>query len=90
MKDQVPRVVAHCLASLTNFLENCTPEYIQPHFQYLYQCIMENLNNGISFVREACLSALSALAEGSESLFDPHYDEVMKIVFTILENSQQP
>lgn len=38
---------------------------------------MEYLKNGISFVKEASLSTLSALAEGSDDLFEPHYNDVM-------------
>lgn len=44
---------------------------------------MYHLKNGISFVQEACLSTLSALAEGSEELFNPHYDEVTNLIFMV-------
>ena len=74
LDDQVPRVVAHCLASLTNFLENSTTEEIQPHFQTILAKIDYHLHNNIAFVKEACLSSISALAEGSGELFLPHYD----------------
>lgn len=74
-------MVAHCLASLTNFLEHCSPDYIKSSFNYIYENIMTHLRNGISFVREACLSTLSALAEGSDELFDPHYNDVINLIF---------
>lgn len=90
LDDKAPRVVAHCLASLTNFLEQCKPDYILPHFELLYKKIMIYLDQGISFVKEACLSALSALAEGAEKLFEPFYNDVMKLIFVIFEQSHQP
>jgi len=36
------------------------------------------------------LSTLSALAEGAEKLFEPHYNDVMGIIFHIFEQSHQP
>lgn len=65
-------------------------EYVQNHFEFIYKKILHHLNHGISFVKEGCLSALSALAEGAEDLFEPYYNEVMGIIFLILEQSHQP
>ena len=39
------------------------------------------LKNGIAFVKEASFSTLSALAEGSDTLFENVYDEVMNTIF---------
>ena len=50
---------------MTNFLDESEEEQIAPHFNIIFQKIMYHLENGISFVKEACLSALSALAEGA-------------------------
>jgi hypothetical protein len=51
---------------------------------------MFHLDHGISFVKEACLSTLSALAEGAQTLFEPYYNDVMGIIFHIFEQSHQP
>lgn len=48
---------------------------------------MYHLNNGISFVKEACLSTLSALAEGAQKLFEPYYNDVFNLIFMIFEQS---
>lgn len=83
LKDNVPRVVAHCMAAMTNFLEHSTPKQISPHFNYIYEKIQFWLQNGITFVKEACLNVLSALAEGSGELFNPYYDQSMNILLSI-------
>lgn len=41
-------------------------------------------------MKEASLSALSALAEGSQNLFDPHYDEVINLIFQVFQQSHNP
>lgn len=88
LNDSVPRVVAHALASLTNFLENSNSVQIQPHFQFLYERIIFWVQNGISYVKEASLSTLSALCEGSGEMFFPVYDQTMNIIFNILTHSK--
>lgn len=83
LEDPVPRVVSHALASMTNFLEHCTPQILKNHFQYIYEKILFWLQNGITFVKESCLSCLSALAEGSGELFFPFIDQTMKILLEV-------
>lgn len=51
---------------------------------------MIQLKNGISFVKEACLSALSALAEGAPKLFEPYYNDVFNLIFQVFEHSHNP
>lgn len=87
LSDPVPRVVAHCLASLTNFLENSTKEQLAPHFQLLYTKMIGWLTEGICFVKEAALSAISALCEGAPELFEQAVDPLMEIIFNILKNA---
>ncbi len=86
LKDNVPRVVAHALAALTNFLENADPDQIKDHFNFLYEQINFHLQNGILFVKEATLSTLSALAEGSRDLFLPYYNNVLALIINILKD----
>ena len=88
LNDPVPRVVAHALASLTNFLENANSAQIEPHFIFIYQRIMYSLENSISFVKEACLSALSALCEGAGELFYSVYDQAMTTIFAVFAQSK--
>lgn len=83
LEDPVPRVVSHALASMTNFLEHCTPQILKNHFQYIYEKILYWLQNGITFVKESCLSCLSALAEGSGELFFPFIEQTMKILLEV-------
>ena len=89
LEDTTPRVVAHCLAAMTNFLEHSTPNQIRPHFNYIYTKIQFWLQNGITFVKEACLNVLSALAEGSGELFHPYYDQSMNILLSIFSTDQK-
>lgn len=87
LDDPVPRVVAHCMASLTNFLENSTKDQIAPYIQALYSKIYNWILNGSSFVKEAALSAMSALFEGSPQLMVDQIDQLMSVVFTILQKA---
>lgn len=90
LKDSVPRVVAHSLAAMSNFLEYSTKEQIAPHFETLFTGIYHWLSNGICFVREASLSALSAMCEGAPEFFTPHLDQLMQVAFSILKTANQP
>jgi hypothetical protein len=88
LNDPVPRVVAHALASLTNFLENANSVQVAPNFNFLYERLMFWLANGINYVREACLSTLSALCEGSGDLFFPVYDQAMGAIFGVFATAK--
>lgn len=88
LNDPVPRVVAHALASLTNFLENATKDQIGANFSFIYERIMFWLANGIGYVKEACLSVLSALCEGSGDLFFPVYDQTMIAIFQVFAQAK--
>lgn len=90
LDDNIPRVVAHALAALTNFLESSSNEQIQPYFETLCQKIIHWLMNGIVYVREACLSTLSALCEGAPDLFRSVLDQVINTVFTVLRSIDKP
>lgn len=90
LDDPIPRVVAHALASLTNFLENSNSAQVAPFFDHLYAKIMHWLANGIGYVKEASLSTLSALCEGSGDLFFAKYDETMMALFAVFEQAKSP
>lgn len=90
LDDPVPRVVAHSLAAFTNFLESCNSEQVAPYFTTLYQKIIGLLLNGIVYVKEACLSTLSALCEGAPDLFKPTLPEILGLIFNVLEAANKP
>ena len=88
LSDPVPRVVAHSLACLTNFLESAPEEVVQPHFGFLFDRICFWLEHGIGYVKESCFSTLAALCESSPNNFKAAYDPSMAIILRLLENSK--
>lgn len=89
-QDPNPRVLSHSMAALINFLENCQRPQVEKYFDTIYQRIVYNLEHGICYVKEICLSTLSALCEGSEDLFLPHYDQSIKLLFSVLACGAKP
>ena len=87
LDDPIPRVVSHSLASLTNFLEHCNQLQIEKYLSTLYTKIIYQLDNGILYVKEACLSTLSALCEGANELFIPLYNQTIDKVFSIMKQA---
>ena len=87
LKDPVPRVVAHCLASYTNFLDHATKEIIEPYFTEIYNSISHWMVNGSCFVKESSLSAMSALFEGAPELIGDFIHPLMTEGFKILKNA---
>lgn len=83
LQDPVPRVVAHTLASLTNFLESADETIIKEYYQVLLNAFLYHLDKSIVFVKEAVLSALSAFAEGFQESFEAQYDSVVQLIFNI-------
>jgi len=61
LNDQVPRVVSHSAAALTNFLEGMKWEQVQGSLQQLVTLLLEHIGKGISLVKESCLSAISSV-----------------------------
>ena len=60
LNDQVPRVVSHAAASLTNFLEGMNIKQIEDKLPILMQYLLHHSINGISLVKESALSAISS------------------------------
>ncbi len=50
---------------------------------------MHHLNTGICFVKESCLSCLSALAEGAPLSFNPLYDQVMNFILSLFDQTRK-
>lgn len=88
LDDPVPRVVAHALASLTNFLENSTKDQVAPFLEVLYTKLFHWILNGSSFVKEAGFSAMSGLFEGVSELLLPQLQNIMTVVFAVIQKSE--
>jgi len=58
---------------------------IQPYLQQLVVISVTFLNAGISIVKENAISVLAASAEASKLDFIPYIQELMPILFNILE-----
>lgn len=84
LEDPVPRVKAHCLAALTNFLEYSSNEEIEHVFDHVYNKIMNIMISGITYERENSLSALASLSESSPLLFNKYYEQSMKTLMEIM------
>ena len=90
LEDNVPRVIGHSCASLTNLLEACKhPEsQIKPYIKELYAKLWQLIKTGSTFVKENALSALSALSVGAtEVYFTPFYKDHIENLLTIIENA---
>lgn len=87
LKDEVPRVVAHGFAALTNFLECCPKEGVMPHVQTLLEYCYQGLENGCSIVKENSMSVLASLSEVCKKDFMPYWQKTAEIVFNILKNA---
>lgn len=90
LEDNVPRVVGHSCASLTNLLESCKfPEtQIKPYIKELYNKLWDLIKTRSTFVKENALSALSALSVGATSVyFLPFYKDHIENLLNIIENA---
>ena len=87
LDDPIPRVKAHCLAALTNFLEYSEPEQVSPVFDHVFNKTTNILLSGITYEKENAMSALASLAESSPKNFEKFYDQMMKILLQILGTS---
>jgi hypothetical protein len=97
--DDVPRVVGHACAALTNILEPCDQpvEQIQPYLAELYNKLWELIKGNTStYVKENALSALSALSVGATGreknrtieLFTEFYPDHIQNCLNIIENAK--
>ena len=90
INDPVPRVVAHAFAALINFLEHSRSEQVLPHFKQLFDRTINQILNGILYVKESCLGCLSAIAEGSPKAFESVYDDSMNLIIKVFADSKDP
>lgn len=67
--DQIPRVVSHTFASLSNFISNLNEYWkIENISGELLNSILHYFKNGTTFMKEAALDIVSALAKVRGSL----------------------
>ena len=86
LEDPIPRVRAHSLAAMTNFLEYSQTGHIEKYFDHIYNKIMNILVSGISYEKENSLSALASLSESSPLLFSKYYDQSMNTLLEIMNS----
>lgn len=78
------RVQSHAATAIVNFVEDCENKYIQPYLDALLSKLLNLLRNGKRYVQEQSLSAISAIADCAESLFEKYYDHIMPYLKEIL------
>lgn len=89
LNDNVPRIVGHNLAALTNVLESCSTEAVKPHLAGVLEPCLGFLANGISLVKENALTSISTIAKVAGRAFIPYWQKTAEIVFTVLNSSTQ-
>ena len=88
--DQVPRVIAHNLAGLTNFLDGCEKGSVTSYIAQILDPCLTFLSHSISLVKENAMSVIATLAEASQKEFIPYWEKTAEIVFSILKNTTDP
>lgn len=86
LEDPIPRVKAHCLAAMTNFLEFSQNSQIENTFDHIYNKIMNIMISGITYEKENSMSALASLSESSPLLFNKYYEQSMKTLLEIMSS----
>ncbi|KAL0479253.1 importin-beta [Acrasis kona] len=87
MDDPVSKVQSHAATAIVNFVEDCENKYIQPYLNSILNKLLQLLMSGRRFVQEQSLSAISAVADCSEQLFQNYYDHIMPFLKQILGNA---
>jgi len=88
-EDKVPRVIAHGLAALTNFLEGASKKGVEGWIQKILEPCINFIDTGISLVKENAISTIAALAEAARQDFIPYWEKTAEIIFTVLKNVNQ-
>lgn len=87
--DQVPRVLAHALAALTNFLEGSSKGGVEGYVTAILEPCLNFIDTGISLVKENSISTIAALAEAAKEDFIPYWQKTAEIIFNVLKNVHQ-
>lgn len=84
MDDQYPKVKSHAATAVVNFVEDCDKSFIQPYMDQLLSKLLNLLRTGRRYVQEQSLSAISAVADCAENLFEKYYDAITPFMKEIL------
>eukprot|EP01027_Heterolobosea_sp_BB2_P017416 GEZU01024672.1.p1 GENE.GEZU01024672.1~~GEZU01024672.1.p1 ORF type:complete len:931 (-),score=263.30 GEZU01024672.1:811-3603(-) len=87
MDDEIPRVQCHAATAIVNFVEDCQHQFIEPYLDALLNKLLMLLQKGKRFVQEQTLSAISAVAGSSETLFRKYYSAIVPYLKVILTNA---
>ena len=87
--DDTPRVLAHVLAALTNFLEGSNKSGVDGYIASILEPCLILIDTGISLVKESAISAIAALAEASRGDFVPYWQKTADIICNVLKNVNQ-
>jgi hypothetical protein len=80
------RVQAHCVSSLTNFVEYCPEEILQPYMEAILSKTFGLLNSGTTArsVQVQCIVLVSTVAEAGSAHFPVYYDAFMPVLKSVL------
>lgn len=87
MDDQFAKVSSHAATAVVNFADDCEKEFIQPYLDALFTKLVILLKGGIRYAQEQALSAISALADCSQTLFAKYYEHIMPFLKEILDKA---
>eukprot|EP01012_Entosiphon_sulcatum_P040612 TRINITY_DN542_c0_g1_i1.p1 TRINITY_DN542_c0_g1~~TRINITY_DN542_c0_g1_i1.p1 ORF type:complete len:1085 (-),score=290.63 TRINITY_DN542_c0_g1_i1:1051-4281(-) len=83
--DPVPRIAAHAGLAVVNFMDEADKSFTQPYLDELVTKLLLCLQaSRHRFVTEQCLSAISAVAENSEQMFEKYYDTIVPYLKQVL------
>jgi hypothetical protein len=87
--DPIPRVVAHALNCLTNYLEECPKDAAMETANEVLNACLHWLEHGGSFIKESCCTAIGSLAETLEADFAPLWPKTAEAIFITLESADK-
>lgn len=82
--DQVPRVVSHACAALTNFMEGYKTQMSETDIRLVTQKLMTLVQQGISLVKENAVTALATVVEQAKEGFIPFFNETVNVLVQAL------
>jgi hypothetical protein len=87
MDDPFPKVQSHAATAIVNFVDECEKPYIEPYLDHILTKLLNLLRTGRRYVQEQSLSAISAVADCAEHLFQKYYDAIMPFLKEILDKA---
>eukprot|EP01116_Phalansterium_solitarium_P017028 TRINITY_DN409_c0_g1_i1.p1 TRINITY_DN409_c0_g1~~TRINITY_DN409_c0_g1_i1.p1 ORF type:complete len:1122 (-),score=363.84 TRINITY_DN409_c0_g1_i1:247-3201(-) len=87
MDDASTRVQAHAAAAVINFCEHATKELLAPYLDTLLGKLIRLLQGGKVIVQEQAITAIAAVADCAEAVFDKYYHSFVPLLKSILSNA---